>query len=74
MPIPSVGNHNLVYYAYDNRAQYEQPVFVVYEREHVNKVAIALFGETPDWLFVTTRRMHSWNPNESYRGRPSKGK
>ncbi len=74
MPIPSVGNHNLVYYAYDNRTQYEEPVFIVYNREHVRPVAEALFGTLPDWLLVSTRRLHSWNPNETYRGRPSKGK
>jgi hypothetical protein len=74
MPIPSVGNHNLVYYAYDNRTQYEEPVFTVYNREHVQPVAQALFGTMPDWLFVSTRRLHPWNPNETYRGRTSKGK
>jgi hypothetical protein len=73
-PLKGFGNSKLVYYAYDNRTQYDEPVFVVYDRDHVQKVTQALYGETPEWLLVSTRRLHPWNPNESYRGRTSKGK
>lgn len=74
MPIPSIGNNSLVWYVYDSRTQCEEPVFVVYNREHIQTIASALFGSMPDWLLVSTRRLHPWNPNETYRGRPSKGK
>jgi hypothetical protein len=47
-------------YVYDSRQQYMEPVFVVYEEEHVDAVAQAIFGEgpRPDFLHVSYVRLH----------------
>lgn len=57
------------YYAYDSRTQYVKPVFVVYDRDHIEPVLTALYGHHPDFIEIYTYRMHQYNGNEeSYLG------
>ncbi len=59
-------------YVYDSRTQFIEPIFVVFDLNHVERVITALFGETrPEFLFVTTMRHHKHPANDPYLGKTS---
>lgn len=57
-------------YVYDNRKEFQEPIFVAYDEKNVDKIIIALFGEVPSWVFVSKARLHKYNAqSETYLGK-----
>lgn len=62
-------------YVYDSRTQFEEPIFVAYDKAHVEKFVRSIYGEIPSFIFESYRRLHKYSScDESYLGRSSKGK
>jgi hypothetical protein len=52
------------FYVYDSRTQYVEPVFIAYNREHVEPMLMAIYGCYPDYIEVYTFRMHDFDPQK----------
>lgn len=48
-------------YVYDNRAQYQEPIVVVYNEDHVRPAVVAILGDYPDYVVVSRTRMHPYD-------------
>jgi len=57
-------------YVYDSRTQFSEPLFVLYDFNHINPVITAVFGNpVPEFIFVTTMRRHKYALNDPYLGK-----
>jgi hypothetical protein len=53
-------------YVYDVNSQFQEPIFVVYQRAHVEFVLTAL-GFSVDDVYITKHKLHPYDANR-YRG------
>lgn len=58
-------------YVYSANSQFQEPIFVVYQRAHVRTIALAL-GLNVEDLYVTKDKLHPYDGNR-YRGTHKSG-